>query len=93
MAKKHLPGTIGKESIGLDTSTPMKAIRAKCIDCCAGSRSEVEKCGAVNCPLYLYRMGKSPNRKPRQLTEEQRKVVAERFAKARKNKQEAENVD
>lgn len=91
MAKKHLPDTIGKESIGLDTSTPMKAIRAKCIDCCAGSRSEVERCGAVNCPLYLYRLGKSPNRKPRQLTDEQRKAAAERLAKARKNKQEAEN--
>lgn len=89
MAKKHLPDTIGKESMGLDVSTPMKAIRAKCIDCCAGYRSEVERCGAVNCPLYLYRMGKSPNRKPRQFTDEQRKAAAERLAKARKNKQEA----
>lgn len=86
--KSKLPDTIGADSLslGLDTSTPMKAIRAKCIDCCAGQRGEVERCGAVNCPLYAYRLGKSPNRKPRQLTEEQRKAAAERLAKARTSK-------
>lgn len=80
--------TIGRDSLtlSLDISTPMKAIRAKCIDCCAGSRTEVERCGAKNCPLYLYRMGKSPNRKPRQLTDEQRKLAADRLAKAREAK-------
>jgi hypothetical protein len=82
------PDTIGADSktLSLDSSTPMKAIRAKCIDCCAGQRSEVEQCGAVNCPLYPYRLGKSPNRKPRQLTDEQRKAVADRLAKARNSK-------
>jgi len=84
--KPLLPDTIGSDSEGLNTSTPMKAIRAKCLDCCAGSSHEVEHCGAVKCPLYAYRSGKSPNRKPRQLTEEQRKAAAERLAKARNSK-------
>lgn len=35
-----------------------KAIRLKCIDCCAGNMAEVRKCPAVNCPLWRYRMGK-----------------------------------
>ena len=40
--------------------TPMKAIRAKCLDCCCGSYSEVRHCLVKNCALYPYRMGKRP---------------------------------
>ena len=42
--------------------TPMKAIRAKCLDCCCGSSNEVRLCTIENCPLYSYRFGKNPNR-------------------------------
>src|SRR5258708_8012199 len=35
----------------------MKVIRAKCIDCSAGSEAEVRKCVAINCALWPYRMG------------------------------------
>jgi len=35
-----------------------KAIRLKCIDCCAGNMAEVRKCPATNCSLWRYRMGK-----------------------------------
>ena len=38
-----------------------KAIRLKCIDCCAGQVAEVRKCPAVDCPLWRYRMGKEIN--------------------------------
>lgn len=40
--------------------TPMKAIRAKCLDCCCGQSKEVRLCTAEKCPLYPYRMGKRP---------------------------------
>ncbi|MFQ7080654.1 hypothetical protein [Sellimonas intestinalis] len=40
--------------------TPMKAIRAKCLDCCNGQRSEVRLCAAKRCPLYPYRHGHRP---------------------------------
>ena len=40
--------------------TPVKAIRAKCLDCCCGHPSEVRICTALKCPLYPYRMGKRP---------------------------------
>ncbi len=40
--------------------TPVKAIRAKCLDCCCGHPSEVRICTAKKCPLYPYRMGKRP---------------------------------
>ena len=41
--------------------TPIKAIRAKCLDCCCDSVSEVRLCELTNCTLHPYRMGKNPN--------------------------------
>ena len=35
-----------------------KAIRFKCLDCCAGQAAEVRKCPAVDCPLWRFRMGR-----------------------------------
>ena len=35
-----------------------KAIRLKCLDCCAGQAAEVRKCPAENCPLWRFRMGR-----------------------------------
>jgi len=40
--------------------TPVKAIRAKCLDCCCGSFKEVKACPCTDCPLYVYRLGKNP---------------------------------
>lgn len=42
--------------------TPMKAIRAKCLDCSAGSANEVKLCPVTACPLFHYRFGKNPKR-------------------------------
>ena len=64
-------------------TTPVKAIKAKCLDCCCGDRNEVKECTAKDCPLWSFRLGKNPNRAPRVLTEEQRKAAGERLAKAR----------
>lgn len=43
--------------------TPIKSIRAKCIDCSAGQPKEVKLCPDMECPLFPYRLGKNPNRK------------------------------
>lgn len=40
--------------------TPIKAIRAKCVDCCCGNVAEVRRCTTTQCTLYPYRMGKRP---------------------------------
>lgn len=63
--------------------TPIRAIRTKCIDCSAGSMKEVRECVMLDCPLYPYRLGKSPNRKPRILTDEEREALRQRMAKMR----------
>lgn len=39
--------------------SPIKAIRAKCLDCCAGNEAEVRKCISLKCPLWPMRMGVS----------------------------------
>lgn len=61
--------------------TPIKAIRAKCLDCSGDATSEVKLCPLTHCPLYPFRLGRNPNIKPR--TEEQRRASAERLASAR----------
>ena len=43
--------------------TPCKAIRAKCLDCCADNPREVKLCVSKDCSLYPYRMGEQPARK------------------------------
>lgn len=40
--------------------TPMKAIRAKCLDCCCGNQKEVELCPCEDCSLHDYRFGHKP---------------------------------
>ena len=40
--------------------TPIKAIRKKFLDCCAGQTAEVRACVLETCALYPYRMGHRP---------------------------------
>ena len=63
-------------------TSPIKAIRAKCMDCCYDQREEVKLCPAKDCPLWPFRLGKNPNR-VRHMTEEQKQAAKERLAKAR----------
>ena len=43
--------------------TPIKAIRAKCLECSGNQPSEVRGCLLRECALFNYRLGKNPNRK------------------------------
>lgn len=58
--------------------TPIKAIRAKCLDCSCGSANEVKLCPITECPLFPYRFGKNPNI---HLTAEQKAKRAAHFQK------------
>lgn len=62
-------------------TSPIKAIRAKCLDCCCESYQEVKECTVKKCPLWDFRFGKNPFRK--QMSEEQRKAAGERLKNAR----------
>jgi len=59
-------------------TSPLKAIRAKCLDCCCDQTTEVKLCPASTCPLYPFRFGKNPFRK-RELTDEQREALCQRL--------------
>ena len=43
-----------------ETKTPIKAIRAKCVDCSGGISAVIRKCQVFDCPLWQYRMGQRP---------------------------------
>lgn len=61
--------------------SPLKAIRAKCLDCTCGQATEVKNCQIKQCPLWKYRFGKSG--RTRSMTEEQKQAAAERLKLAR----------
>lgn len=67
---------------------PVKAIRAKCLDCSGGSRAEVNACVISGCPLFPFRMGTNPFRKKRILTEETRSAAIARLAASRQTAME-----
>jgi hypothetical protein len=62
---------------------PLKALRARCLDCCCGNASEVRKCTAVECPSWAFRMGTNPFREKRVLSADQKAALADRLARAR----------
>ena len=43
-----------------------KVIRKKCLDCSMFQRSEVDKCATIDCVLWPWRYGKSPEVAERQ---------------------------
>lgn len=43
--------------------TPLKAIRARCLDCQGGSPKAVRFCETTDCHFLTYRFGTNPNRK------------------------------
>lgn len=46
----------------MSNQTPIKAIRAKCLECSGFQPKEVRECQIDTCPLFPFRMGKNPNR-------------------------------
>jgi hypothetical protein len=44
-------------------TSPLKAIRLKCTDCCCGQIVEVRSCPCEDCPLRRFRFGTNPSRR------------------------------
>jgi len=53
--------TVDKGVLAMKKMTPMRAIRARCRDCCAQQPAEVRKCLVETCALWPYRMGHRPD--------------------------------
>lgn len=66
-----------------EITNPVKAIRAKCLDCMCGSSNEVERCPCKDCALYPFRRGRNPYRTKREYTEEEKAKLRDQLARAR----------
>jgi hypothetical protein len=60
--RRMTPDELG--ALGHQPMSATAAIRAHCLDCCAGSTDEVRKCLAVQCPSWPWRTGTNPWRTP-----------------------------
>ena len=68
-----------------EITNPVKAIRAFCLECSCGSTAEVKDCRVHKCPLFPFRLGKNPYRQRREMTEDEKQVLADMLREARKN--------
>ena len=68
----------------MNNLTPLKAIKAKCIECCCGYALEVKNCVAKDCALFPFRFGKNPFSKKREYTEAQKEQMRSRLENAHK---------
>ena len=72
------------------TTSPLRAVRLKCLDCTCNSPKEVEACPIKACPLWAFRFGRNPYRKPQ--SAERRAAASERM-KLLQAKKKAEEQD
>lgn len=79
----------------MEIRSPIKAIRAQCLECSNGNNNEVRLCPITDCPLYAFRFGKNPYRQKREYTEEQREQMALRLSLIRQanSKGKSDNGD
>ena len=58
----RLPRSIKLQDLRLlgHPESPIKAIRAKCIECSGGSMTEARLCHLTHCALWAFRMGHNP---------------------------------
>jgi hypothetical protein len=57
-----VPGSIKRDDLRDlgHPESPIKAIRAKCVDCSGGSVAEARRCQLTHCALWAFRMGVNP---------------------------------
>lgn len=73
------------ENLGNVQWTPLKAIKAKCIECCGGE-GDPTKCEIKTCPLYwflLQRTRENEAKPKRVLTDEQKAKMLEGLMRKR----------
>lgn len=65
-------------------TTPVKAIRAKCLDCSGNDRNEVKGCSVTSCPLWPFRnSAKNPfHKRTTTISDDMKEKFSERMKKA-----------
>jgi hypothetical protein len=77
-------GPAGLRALGHARMSPLDALRERCIDCCAGSKSEVRKCVAVACASWPFRLGHNPWIERAPLTDEQKAAFKAKMSGGRR---------
>lgn len=54
------PAADAAAAAGHERTSPLRAIRAKCLDCSGNQPSEARRCEAVSCSLWPFRAGRHP---------------------------------
>ena len=67
-------------------TSPLKAIRLKCLDCSNGSSNEVKLCPVEKCSLHPFREGHNPYTR-KDYTPEEKAALTARLAKKKPTKQ------
>lgn len=73
-----------KDGTKTEMLTPIKAIRARCMDCACWNAAEVRNCTLTDCVLWPFRMGRTGNTK--RLSPEARKAMRDRLARVRERR-------
>lgn len=60
-------------------TNPIKAIKAYCLNCVGGQRSEVDLCPCTHCELHAFRTGVNPYRKKREIDKNTRVILQNNF--------------
>ncbi len=84
------PRTMKKDEFiaaGHAPMSPLKAIRARCLDCCAEQPSEVRLCIAVGCPNWPFRMGVNLWRTKSEARQQHARTLAAKRAAQAENRQ------
>lgn len=63
-------------ALGHAPMSAQKALRLRCLDCCAGSSHEVKLCVSVACPSWPFRLGRSPWKAKREMSPEHLALLA-----------------
>lgn len=71
-------GNMTKDAQRTEIRSPVKAIRAYCLNCGDGTAHEVRRCDRKKCPLWAFRFGKNPYLH-REISEEQKQKAAQRL--------------
>lgn len=74
----------------MEATTPLKAIRLKCLDCSCGSSNEVKQCPITDCPLYEFRTGHLPKNENRKYVDNSRFLIE---YQKQKNAESAEGAE
>lgn len=70
-----------------------RAIRAKCLDCCAGSAPEVRRCDLKQCALWRFRLGKEiDDQNPSGTRKAEKQAVAHEIGGKNGNEQQTDRL-